>query len=108
MEPIVDMLELQPMAGAGMVDMVDTLELQPMAGARMVDMVDTMELQTMAGAGMVDTPEPQPTVDVGKPEELQLKGRRDESQLHQYLSEDLRAICWITFRASAKHRHSDL
>ena len=77
------------MARTGMVDMVDTLELQTMAGARMVDTVDTMELQTMAGAGMVDTPEPQPTVDVEKPKELQLKVRRDESQLHQYLSEDL-------------------
>lgn len=79
------------MGRTGMVDMVDTLELQPMAGARMVDMVDTMELQTqtMAGAGMVDTPEPQPTADVEKPEELQLKVRRDESQLHQHLSDDL-------------------
>ena len=90
-EPIADMLTLQPMARTGMVDMVDTMELQPLAGARMVDMVDTMELQTqtMAGAGMTDAPAPQPTVDVEKPEELQLKVRRDESQLHQHLSEDL-------------------
>ena len=72
MEPIADMLELQPMAGAGVVNMVDTLELQ-----------------TMAGAVMVDTPELQPTVDVEKPEELQLRGRQDELQLRQYFSEDL-------------------